>query len=133
MRRRFSSVAHQRHFRASQDPLHQDRSVRDFCRDHQIPYVAYSVLGTQWLAAGYSQNPVLNHPVIKDIAHSTEQSPAVVILQWAVQSGAHVIPRSVNVRHIQENARCCGVEPFLSPDAMHRIDALDSSLPNPWG
>merc|ERR1711871_1328624 len=80
------------------DPLHQDRRVRDFCSDHGIPYVAYSVLGTQWLAAGYSQNPVLNHPVIVDVAHSMALSPAVVVLKWAVQSGAHIIPRSKNVR-----------------------------------
>jgi diketogulonate reductase-like aldo/keto reductase len=83
------------------DPLHQDRGLRALAAAHGIQYQAYSSLGTQWVGKlGF--NPVLTHPVLKRMAKTHSVSVPAVVLTWAVQSGAAVIPSSRSEAHIAE-------------------------------
>jgi diketogulonate reductase-like aldo/keto reductase len=62
-------------------------------------------------------------------AHGT--SPVMVVLSWALQSGASVLPRSSKGPHIDELAKLLG-EPggetlatFLKTEELERIDSLE--------
>ena len=85
------------------DPLHPDRAVRAFCRDHGVAFVAYSSLGTQHLGRGEGRNPVLESPVLREIAARRGRSVAAVVLSWVLSGGAGVIPRSASAAHIEDN------------------------------
>jgi diketogulonate reductase-like aldo/keto reductase len=86
------------------DPLHPDTAVREWCAAHGVLYTSYSTLGTQHHSQD-SNNPVLTHPVIVEIAKKHQVSPALVVLSWALQEGVAVIPRSSNPAHIKELAK----------------------------
>ena len=93
-------------FLPTRDPFHQDRYVRELCADHGIHYTAYSTLGTQWQIRNRDNtNPVLESPLIMDLADHHKVSPALVTLSWALQEDVCVIPRSSNKEHIDEIAQ----------------------------
>eukprot|EP01041_Mallomonas_annulata_P007771 gene7771-15902_t len=115
------------------DPFHQDVDVREFCKQHNIIYMAYSSLGTQW---GWKtmENPVLSNEVLQKIAKKHDKSIALVVQSWVIQEGVVAIPRTTNEAHITENARLLGVTPiepllvFLDEDDMKSIRALDGTM-----
>jgi diketogulonate reductase-like aldo/keto reductase len=51
------------------------------------------------------QNPVLNHPVLMDMASRYGRSVASVIISWAIQEGVVIIPRTSKMEHIDDNSR----------------------------
>lgn len=113
------------------DPLHQDRQARDWCEREGVLYTSYSTLGTQWHSSG-GTNRVLGHPVITEIAKAHGVSPAMVVLSWALEEGAAVIPRSADPAHIEDLARLLGDDPtqgslpsFLTAQDIERINHLD--------
>eukprot|EP00601_Ochromonadales_sp_CCMP2298_P028526 CAMPEP_0173326894 /NCGR_PEP_ID=MMETSP1144-20121109/1311_1 /TAXON_ID=483371 /ORGANISM="non described non described, Strain CCMP2298" /LENGTH=251 /DNA_ID=CAMNT_0014271239 /DNA_START=66 /DNA_END=818 /DNA_ORIENTATION=- len=59
------------------DPFHQDREVREYCAQHNIQYMAYSSLGTQW-GGRLPYNPVLSSPLLQRIAQKHGASVAQV-------------------------------------------------------
>lgn len=109
------------------DPLHQERPVREVCRQHGILFQAYSTLGTQWAGQGVKFNPVLRHPVLARIAAEVGRSAAQVALRWAVQHGVAVIPRSSKPSHM---AASLALFDFgLTDEHMRDIDNLDGADP----
>ncbi|CAE7365483.1 xyl1 [Symbiodinium natans] len=111
------------------DPFHQDREVRRRCREEGIQYQAYSSLGSQWVHfRGYgSNNPVLEHPVLREIAALRQRTVPQVVLNWAVvHHGAAVIPASTSAERQRSNLDSFGFE--LSLAEVARIDSLDGIL-----
>ena len=111
------------------DPFHQDREVRELCRDRGIAYMSYSTLGTQWEMRGRG-NPVATHGVLRAIADARHTTPFAVALAWAVARGAIVVPRSTNPTHVAANARVFDGDRLalcLGHDDLASIDALDDS------
>lgn len=82
------------------DPLHQDREVREFCKEHEIQYMGYSSFGTQW---NRRPNPVLTHPVLVGIAENHHVSVPQVIMKWLATLNVVAIPRTSNVEHMRDN------------------------------
>lgn len=115
------------------DPLHQDTYMREKIQAHNILYQAYSSLGTQWYHhKGYSQNPVMNHPVLQEIskAHGdVDADVGQVIVNWATtRHGISILPASTNpVR--QEGNLCNSFRFSLTEEELDRIDALDGKIP----
>eukprot|EP00600_Ochromonadales_sp_CCMP1393_P000199 CAMPEP_0174985848 /NCGR_PEP_ID=MMETSP0004_2-20121128/18584_1 /TAXON_ID=420556 /ORGANISM="Ochromonas sp., Strain CCMP1393" /LENGTH=333 /DNA_ID=CAMNT_0016238571 /DNA_START=435 /DNA_END=1436 /DNA_ORIENTATION=+ len=147
------------------DPFHQDRGVREFAQHHGIQYMAYSSLGTQWgnankrrlAALGITGNPVLNSPVLQDIAQKHASSVPQVVLAWLLAEGVVAIPRTSNAEHMQDNfaflnaaqncdgresdrsaeddatSTCSIVTPVnLDADDLSRIRSLDGSIGDLW-
>jgi 2,5-diketo-D-gluconate reductase A len=73
---------------------------------------------------GYSalRNGTLTDPTITGIADRLGRTPAQVIVQWHLQHGIVVIPKSSRPERIRSNADLAGFE--LSADDMTAIDAL---------
>ena len=106
------------------DPLHQERPLRALCAKHGVQFQAYSTLGTQHQTP---VNPVLRHPTLNALAKELGRPVAQVVLRWAVQHGAAVIPRSTKRARMASNL---ALDDFaLSAEQMSAIDALDGTDP----
>ena len=56
---------------------------------------AYSSLGNITQPQGGAV-PLLENPTVVEVAKSNKRTPAQVLLRWAVEKGAAVIPKSTN-------------------------------------
>ena len=74
-----------------------------YCIEQGIQFQAYSSLGTQAQPLPGGLNGVLENNQIKNLSSILGKSPAQVVLRWALQEGAVVLPRSRSKGHIQEN------------------------------
>ncbi len=95
-------------------PYHYRRGLLDYCREHGIVFEAYSPL---------ARGQGLRDPTIAGVAERLGRSPAQVMLRWAIQHEAIVIPKSSRKERIEANAQ---VFDFALSDADMRIlNALD--------
>jgi diketogulonate reductase-like aldo/keto reductase len=95
-------------------PVHFRRGLLDHCEAHGIALEAYSPL---------ERGRAFEHPVIVEISQRLERTPAQVMLRWAVQHGAIVIPKSAQRDRIRSNAQIFDFE--LGADEMRALDGLD--------
>lgn len=94
-------------------PLHVPAQLLDFCSSRGIVVEAYSPL---------EHGRAFGNPVIAGIAGRLERTEAQVMLRWAIQHDAVVIPKSARRDRIRENARIFDFE--LGPDDMCSLDSL---------
>jgi methylglyoxal/glyoxal reductase len=97
------------------NPFVYDRKLIQFCQSRGIAVEAYSPL---------TRARRLNHPLITRIAANHGRSPAQVLIRWALQHGAIVIPKSSRRERIVENARVFDFE--LGHDEAEALDQLSS-------
>jgi len=95
-------------------PTRFRRGLLELCRRRGIVLEAYSPLDR---GAGVSI------PAIVALAERVGRTPAQVMLRWAIQHGAVVIPKSSRRERIVENAHVFHFE--LDGEAMAALDALD--------
>lgn len=97
-------------------PFHYRRKLVDYCAGQGMIPVAYSPL---------ERGKELAHPAIAAVAARVERTPAQVMLRWAVQRGAVVIPKSSRQERIRSNAQIFDFE--LDAEAMQALDGLDQT------
>jgi diketogulonate reductase-like aldo/keto reductase len=95
-------------------PFHYRRRLLDYCLEHGIAFEAYSPL---------EQGRGVRDPTIREVAEHVGRAPAQVLLRWAIQHQAVVIPKSSNRERIRSNAQVFDFE--LTEDDMRALDALD--------
>lgn len=95
-------------------PYHYRRRLLDYCKEHGVVFEAYSPL---------ARGRALDDPTITAIAERVGRTPAQVMLRWAIQHEAVVIPKSSRQDRIRSNAQLFDFE--LSDTDMHKLDALD--------
>lgn len=95
-------------------PYFQQTELQAYHSDHGILTQAWSPLG---------QGQVLQDPVIQELAHQLQATPAQIILRWHIQMGRLVIPKSAHADRIQENFKLWNL--YLDDAAMARIATLD--------
>jgi pyridoxine 4-dehydrogenase len=88
-----------------------DRSsapVLDECTARGIAFVPFFPLG----AAFARPNPVLSHPLVREIAERLERTPAQIALAWTLSVAPNVllIPGTSSVRHLEENMDVASIE-----------------------
>lgn len=105
------------------DPIQPSEEMRRICKAHNIEFVSYSTLGTQH--RNTNGNPVLESPIVNQLAKKHGRSVAEVVLSWAIQHGMSVIPRSNKKHHIDELARLLVENPgFLDAADLGLMDSL---------
>src|ERR1700683_1378626 len=78
-------------------PYLPEWDLLNYCREHGIVLQAFAALG-------HSSEPnLLNDPVILAIARRVNQTPAQVLLAWAIQRGTAPLTTSKTPSRIQEN------------------------------
>jgi len=83
-------------------PYNQQTHLLDYCRTHNVAVQAYSPLGSP----GYKESAepeVLADPVLNQIANKHGISVAQLCILWSLQRGCHVIAKSANKQHMEEN------------------------------
>ena len=94
-------------------PLRFPRKLLAYCEERGIVLEAYSPL---------EHGRAFGNPVIGEIAARLGRTEAQVMLRWAIQHDAVVIPKSARQDRIRENARIFDFE--LSTSEMSELDAL---------
>lgn len=76
-------------------PLLPCFELLDFCAQHDILLQAHSPLGQ-------GSSDLLDHAIVKEIAKSTDQSAAQVVLKWNLQQGVAVAAKCSSEEHMRE-------------------------------
>ena len=100
-------------------PFHYRRRRLAYCVEHGIVLEAYSPL---------ERGRGLADPTITSLAERLGRTPAQVMLRWAIQRGAVVIPKSSREERIRANAELFDFE--LSAADMDLLDSLDGTSPS---
>ncbi|MGM7681071.1 aldo/keto reductase [Cytobacillus sp. Hm23] len=91
--------------------------LRNFCREHQIQFEAWSPL---------MHGKLLDNELLTEIANKHNKTAAQVILRWDLQSGVVTIPKSIKEHRIIENASIFDFE--LTNEDMRTINDLNEDL-----
>jgi len=95
-------------------PYFTNASVRDYCKQNDIAFQAWSPLG---------RGTLLDDPVVQRVAAAVGRAPAQVVLRWHLQRGDVVFPKSVSRSRIAQNFAVFDFE--LGADDVAAIDGLD--------
>ena len=95
-------------------PFRYRRRLLDYCLQLGIVFEAYSPL---------ERGLGLTHPTIVALAERLGRTPAQIMLRWAIQHQALVIPKSSHQERIRSNAQLFDFE--LADADMASLDALD--------
>jgi alcohol dehydrogenase (NADP+) len=76
-------------------PYLQNQELLNFCNDNGIHLTAYSPLGSndRPTISDHHEKPILEDPLVAEIAKKHNVMPAQVLLQWALACGTSVIPQ----------------------------------------
>jgi diketogulonate reductase-like aldo/keto reductase len=96
------------------NPFRYRRALLEYCREKGIVFEAYSPL---------ARGKGLDNPAIGSVAERHGRTPAQIVLRWAVQHGAIVIPKSSRQERIRENAQIFDFA--LTEEDRRTLDALD--------
>jgi diketogulonate reductase-like aldo/keto reductase len=97
-------------------PFHYRRRLLDYCQEHGIVLEAYSPL---------ERGQGVTDATVTAVAERLGRTPAQVMLRWAIQRDAVVIPKSSHQERIRSNAQLFDFE-LAEPD-LRILDALDRS------
>lgn len=98
-------------------PYLQQPALVEWSKQQGIHLSAYSPSANNI----YNLPRATDDPVVIEVAKGVGKSPAQVLIQWAVQRGTSVLPKSVTPSRIAEN-----FEDFeLSAEDVAKIDALN--------
>ncbi|KAJ1657655.1 hypothetical protein IWQ61_002971 [Dispira simplex] len=101
-------------------PLYNTADVLQFCADHHIQFQAYSSFGE-----GALLNGTVSLPVVETIANKYHVTVPAVLLRWALQHRAGIIPKTRHPERIRDNLACFSFE--LSAEDMDALDQLSSN------
>lgn len=97
-------------------PHFSQLELRQFCQQHGIQIEAWSPLARARL---------LDEPILAEIGQKYGKSPAQVVLRWHLQQDIVIIPKSVKLERIKENADIFDFE--LSYEDMEEINRLNKN------
>lgn len=101
---------------------HIERDLLPWCKQHDMPVMAYSPLGGD-------HNLVVRDPALARIGATHGCSASAVALAWVIRSGKVIaIPESGSPEHVRENAAALSVS--LTPSD---LQALNAAYPGPFG
>jgi len=99
-----------------------ERDVLPWCKQHNLPVMAYSPLGG-------GNNLVVGDRTLAQVGTIHGCSAAAVALTWVIRSGSVIaIPESGSPAHVKENAVALSIA--LTP---RDLQTLDAAFPGPFG
>ncbi|KXN66560.1 Aldo/keto reductase [Conidiobolus coronatus NRRL 28638] len=101
-------------------PWYFQPELLDYCATEKIFFQAYSSLGTGALIS----NPRYQAP-LKALSDKYQVTVAQILLNWAIQKGVGVIPKSANLDRVAENCKIFGFE--LNQEDMKTLDNFNAS------
>lgn len=110
-------------------PYLQQPELREYCRKKYIHLTAYSPLGSgdrPDVLKKADEPSLLENGTVKTVAAAHGCSPAQVLIRFAIEGGAAVIPKSTNPARLAENLKAA--ELSLSADEMASLAGLESGF-----
>ncbi|OJI96461.1 hypothetical protein ASPVEDRAFT_35858 [Aspergillus versicolor CBS 583.65] len=98
-------------------PYWTSQHLLKYCSDRGIHCSAYSPLGS-------ANSPLLRDPTVCDMARQRGRTPQQILLQWGIQRGTSVIPKSTRASRIKENFHI--QECSLGPEEMKRLGSCSA-------
>ncbi len=99
-----------------------ERDVLPWCKQHNMPVMAYSPLGGD-------RHLVVSDRTLAQVGTTHGSSAAAVALAWVIRSGSVIaIPESGSPEHVKENAMALSLA--LTP---RDLQALDAAFPGQFG
>ncbi|RMZ78950.1 hypothetical protein DV737_g3706, partial [Chaetothyriales sp. CBS 132003] len=86
-----------------------------YCQSKGIHCTAYSCLGS-------TNSPLAHDQTLAAVAKEVGKTPQQVLLQWGLQRGTSVIPKSVNASRIKANFELDGWQ--LSPEQVNKLSSI---------
>jgi len=108
-------------------PRNVQTELLDFCREHGIVVQAYASLGSS--DAGQAQT-FFSFPAVQAAAKAHQVTPAQVLLRWALEKGALVVPKSCKAERARENAQLFSFA--LTREEVEAIDKLNQGKRFSW-
>ncbi len=107
-------------------PLLQQKELLEYCNSEHVFMTAYSPLGSgdrSDAMKGEDEANLFEIETLQNIARKNNASIGQVLINWHLQRGTAVIPKSTSQEHIEENFKAASLN--LSEDDMKKIEALD--------
>jgi alcohol dehydrogenase (NADP+) len=107
-------------------PFLQQNELLNFCQSNEIGFTAYSPLGSRARPERLlkeNEPSLFGHPEIQRIADKHDNTPAQILLAWAVGRGTIPIPKSSNPDRMRENFAAVDIE--LDNDDMLAIGKIN--------
>jgi alcohol dehydrogenase (NADP+) len=95
-------------------PYLPETELLDFCKQKGMVFVAFAPLGH-----GIKPGP-LEDPIVLEIAKQVEQTPAQILLAWAIQRGTAVLTTAKTSDRARENFNISAL-PMAAVDQINRI------------
>lgn len=98
-----------------------------FCKDNDVAVTAYSPFGSPARPWAKEEDPVvsLDNPKIVGIGKKYGKTSSQAILRYLIQVGTIPIPKSSNLKRIDQNIDIFDFE--LSPEDVATLDALNTN------
>ncbi len=107
-------------------PLLQQNELFNFCKKNKVLLTAYSPLGSGDRSdkmKAKNEPSLFELPIIQEIAKKHEVHPAQILINWHIQRGISVIPKSATKRNIETNLLAAQLK--LDTKDMQAISGLD--------
>tara|TARA_B100001123_G_scaffold372388_1_gene436253 strand:- start:2893 stop:3873 length:981 start_codon:yes stop_codon:yes gene_type:complete len=85
--------------------LTQDNLIRQ-AKDYNIAVTAFSPLGSLSyvsLDMATEHDSILQRPEVLEISNEVDRTPAQVVLKWGIQRGTAIVPKTVQLKRLEEN------------------------------
>ncbi|MCZ6648966.1 MAG: aldo/keto reductase, partial [Thaumarchaeota archaeon] len=102
-------------------PYLNQENLLNFCRSHGIWLEAYSPL---------TRGKKLRDPKLMEIAQRYAKTSAQVLIRWALQKEMIVLPKSFDVKRIEENSNIYDFK--IADRDMKVLDSMNENLRNSW-
>ncbi|ANB12664.1 trifunctional aldehyde reductase/carbonyl reductase (NADPH)/glucose 1-dehydrogenase (NADP(+)) YPR1 [Sugiyamaella lignohabitans] len=103
-------------------PNFQQPELLKYCQTQDISLMCYTPLGRN----NHGAPRLTEHPVIQELSKSLNIEPATLLINWAVQRGTVVIPKTSNPARLQANLQ----RVTLPDSAMEEINRLETGKRN---
>ncbi|MBM7647661.1 diketogulonate reductase-like aldo/keto reductase [Bacillus ectoiniformans] len=97
-------------------PYLSQQELRDYCNEQQIAVEAWSPI---------ARNRLADEPVLNQLANHYNKTVAQIILRWHLQNDVIIIPKSVHLNRLKENADLFDFE--LTADDMAAVHAINKN------
>ncbi|WP_107669168.1 aldo/keto reductase [Cyanothece sp. BG0011] len=109
-------------------PYLQQDELLTYCQKNDITLTAYSPLGSKDrpdFVKNENEPILLENEVIQNIAQKHQATTAQILIQWAIERGTVVIPKSVSPERIKENFAAQNIS--LDTEDMEKIKTLNQN------
>lgn len=103
----------------------QQKPLVEFCKKNNIVVTSYSSLGSPGTMVKFGKTvpTLMENPSVVKIAEKYGKSPAQIALQFIVQQGIVIIPKSVNEKRVAENFKILDFK--IDDEDMETLKGLD--------